>query len=100
MKKSEIFNNVIEIVSNCTEISTKDIVSSCRRADIVDARCIAIHWLFTKGFTIYNIKELFSFQSHNSVRHNITIYNNRYKTDGYFRDLAQSVANKLSITCQ
>lgn len=43
MKKSEIFQIVLDIVSDCTEISKEKILSNSRIAEVVDARCIAVY---------------------------------------------------------
>lgn len=47
MENKEIVNTVLGVVSEFTDVEVSDILSSCRKEDIVDARCIAIMILIT-----------------------------------------------------
>ena len=89
MKKSETFCTIIQKVADCTEIPASEILSNCRKAEIVDARSIAIHNLYCARFSVREIMQRFSFRSHNSVRYNLDLYDSRYKFDCTFRELAQ-----------
>lgn len=50
MCKSEIFAEILRIVSEETEISTNEILSSSKEADVVDARYLLVHLLYERGF--------------------------------------------------
>lgn len=50
MCKSEIFAKILRIVSEETEISTSDILSSSKEADVVDARYLLVYLLHERGF--------------------------------------------------
>ena len=50
MCKSEIFAEILRIVSEETEIPTNEILSSSKEADVVDARYLLVHLLYERGF--------------------------------------------------
>lgn len=50
MCKSEIFAEILRIVSTETEISTSDILSNNKEAEVVDARYLLVHLLYEHGF--------------------------------------------------
>ena len=50
MCKSEIFANVLEIVSKETEISASLILSDCKQMEVEDARYLLVYFLSQKGF--------------------------------------------------
>lgn len=95
MKKSEIFQIVLDIVSDCTEISKEKILSNSRIAEVVDARCIAVYWLRQSRMTSRNIMECFGFKSHGSVCYNISQYSARLTTDNYFRSNALYIGEQV-----
>lgn len=49
MCRTKIFKSTLEIVARETEVQPNDIVSGSRRAEVVDARCILIYFLFDQG---------------------------------------------------
>lgn len=49
MNKKEIFATIVCIVSDVTDISPEEILSSSHREDIVDARHLLVHFLHTYG---------------------------------------------------
>jgi len=50
MCKTEIFAEILDVVSNETEIPTSVILSPCKNADVVDARHIMVYLLSRYGF--------------------------------------------------
>lgn len=50
MRKTEIFENVLNAVSQTTEIGKKEILSDSRDEEVVDARSILVHLLIEIGF--------------------------------------------------
>ena len=95
MKKSEILQKVLEIVSECTEITEEQILSDCRQADVVDARCMTVYWLRQTGITARNIMQWFAFKSHSSVCYHTAQYSARIKTDNYFRSIALFIGEQI-----
>lgn len=52
MKKSEIFNLILDITSDVCEVKRTSILcSDCRLQPVVDARCIALHFLHKVGLS-------------------------------------------------
>ena len=51
MKKSELFAEALRIVSEITEIEVDDILSGCRREEVVEARVLLMHVLSKADFT-------------------------------------------------
>lgn len=70
--KTKIFNEVLKIVSEVTEISEEVILSKAREAEVVDARAILAEVLRQKGFYPNTIAELM----HTSSRNVVMIHNN------------------------
>ena len=50
MCKSEIFAEILRIVSKETEISTDDIFSNSKETEVVDARYLLVRLLYENGF--------------------------------------------------
>lgn len=50
MYKSEIFNKILQIVSEETEIPVESILSQNKEADVVDARYLLVYSLYKQGF--------------------------------------------------
>ncbi len=48
--KSEILNDIAEVVGSVCEVSVEDIRSMCKRSEIVDARCIFVRYCVKFGF--------------------------------------------------
>ena len=49
MCKSEIFNRVLDVVSQQTEVSREQILSRSKSMEVVDARCILFRLLQEQG---------------------------------------------------
>lgn len=50
MKKSEIFEKVLNVVSYFTEVEKENILSKCRKADFIDARCMLVNFCREKQY--------------------------------------------------
>ena len=48
--KSEILNDILVVVSSVCEIPADEILSKCKRNDVVDARCIFVYYCNKFGF--------------------------------------------------
>ncbi len=95
MKKSEIFCRVLDVVSECTEISKEKILSNSRIAEVVDARCITVYWLRQSGLPVRMIMQLCGFKTKGAVYYHSCLYNERIKIDKYFRNQALCVGQKV-----
>ena len=81
MCKKELFEKIISIVSELTEIPREDILSRSRRADVTDARYLEIYTLYMQGVKIYKIAELTGIPCR-SVYYAITSFSMRSDRDG------------------
>ena len=50
MCKSSIFSHILDLVVKETEVPEQLILSSCRKAEVVDARCLLVQLLHESGF--------------------------------------------------
>lgn len=76
MYKSSIFSHILAIVSEETEVSEELILSSCRQAEVVDARYILVRLLHEAGFYIRTIATLIH-KTDKSVHHILSDFDNR-----------------------
>lgn len=58
MKKSELFTEIINAVSEKTEIKSERILSPCRVTEVVDARYILVKMLHSYGIYPANIADM------------------------------------------
>ncbi len=47
--KTQILNTIAETVASVCEVSVEDIRSMCKRGDIVEARCLFVHFCYAYG---------------------------------------------------
>ncbi len=57
MRKSEIFNTVLDVVATETEVSQACILSRCKRHEVVDARHMLCHFLLQQGMPLPVVAE-------------------------------------------
>lgn len=81
MCRTKIFLTTLAAVAKETEIESTDIIGGCRRAEVVDARCILVHFLTDKGLNASEIADLIHVSSH-SVRRLNKLYDERIKLRG------------------
>lgn len=59
MKKSEMFNVIIDKVCEICEVRREDIINGCKLQSVVDARVIAVQYLRRIGLSNDDIAEIF-----------------------------------------
>jgi len=47
--KSEMLNQIAEVVAKECEVTVAEIKSTCKRGDIVEARCMFVHYCYVYG---------------------------------------------------
>ena len=57
MRKSEIFNTVLDVVAAETEVSHACILSRCKRREVVNARHMLCRSLMDQGMTVSDVAE-------------------------------------------
>lgn len=85
MPKSEVIADVLRRVSEETEISTEQILSSCRQQEIVDARHLAVLLMSRSGVYPACIAETFG-MTYRNARSIITAFDARMQANKMLRD--------------
>lgn len=99
MCKKELFEKIVEIVSELTEIPKEEILSKSRRSDVTDARYLVIYSLYIHGVRIYKIAELTGVPWR-SVYYAITSFSMRSDRDGTILNLwVKEVRSRLQKLC-
>lgn len=90
----DLFNAVLGLVSEVTGISKEDILSGSHRADIVDARCLFVHFLFKEGVYPTVIASMMK-KSSAGVRHLLAGFDNRKTSNKLFSNISEEIEKKL-----
>lgn len=98
MKKSEILFDVLNKVSEATEIEASVILSKSRKEEHVEARIITIYCCIRRGLKPVQVAELLSQTPHNIYK-SISGAKDRYSYSSSFRFDCDLVCNQLDITC-
>lgn len=94
--KTDIFNCILETVSEVCEVTEEDLLSQKRNGEILEARTILAWFCFDYGFSANDIKHYLHRKRASSVyayRANYCIYK---KVSTSFRIFVQQVSNILS----
>ena len=95
MCKTELFNEVLEIVSRETEIPANKIISHDRSAEVVDARYILAYILYRRGIYISTIAEMMGY-SRRAIEKIISQFDDRRnRLGGFFELIYKRSANKV-----
>lgn len=95
MKKSEIFQKVLSVVSEHTETSQELILSTSRKTETVDARSIAIYYWKRYGLQTDYLMQKLNRNCHNSIQYLYNQYYSRQKTNRQLRHLCQTIGQEL-----
>lgn len=98
MKKSEILFEILEKVSDATEIDAATILSKSRKEEHVEARMITIYCCAKKGLRPAQIAELMQQTPHNIYR-SLSGVKDRYGFSSSFRYDCDFVCKQLGLTC-
>lgn len=98
MNKLEILAEVLENVSNVTEVPVVDILSKSRREEDVTARILMTYCLVKKGLLPSQVAELIGQTTHNVYR-SLRIVEDRYRWSMGFRFDCDLICKQLGINC-
>lgn len=79
--QKELFEGIISIVSDLTDISREEILSRSRRSDVIEARCLLVYLLKSQGIKPYKIALLLGIPER-CVYYSITSFSMRSDQDG------------------
>lgn len=97
MTKREINDMILDTVCSVCEVSVDDIMNGVKKAEVVEARCIAAHYLIRYGVLPGDVVRF----SGNVVKHrhcvtkSANMYDDRIRQSFSFRSDAESVGNIL-----
>lgn len=88
---------ILQIISEECDVSLPEIISRCRKKEVVNARfifCTVMKKHFKYSLTrIGNIVG----RDHTTVIHAIREFNNRYENEDYFKSTVNKIYNKIGI---
>lgn len=99
MTKREINDLIIDTVCTVCEVSKEDIITGIKRAEVVEARCIAAHYLIRYGVLPSDVVRF----SGNVVKHrhcvtkSANLYDDRIRQSFSFRSDAEYVGKILDM---
>lgn len=96
--KSELFAQILAIVAEICEVSTENILSTCKTSDVVEARCILVQECRNYGIPPSTIARLIHRKRIVSVYDCMNNYNDWYQQSYAFRMQCEEVSKKLSAT--
>ena len=93
MSKEEI----LEIISQECDVSLSEILTRCRKKEVVNARFIFCA-VMKRHFT-YSLKRIGSIvhRDHTSVIHAIEEFDNRLKNEDHFKSMVNNIYSKIGI---
>lgn len=97
MCKSDIFNQILDVVANETEIERTEILSASKKAEVVDARYMLVYALHQKGFYYSEIARMSNI-TRQAVSRMILRFDIRYFQGGkIFETTLKRICNTLEI---
>ena len=96
MNKKQIFDLIVNKCAYVCGVSAEDIVGSSRKADIVDARCMAFRFaIYGKDFTARDIATLLGKEDPKAIRILNQSFDDRYKRSYSFREFAADIQAEI-----
>ena len=93
--KSELLNKIAEVVANECEVSVQDIQSTCKRGDIVEARCMFVYYCYAYGLQPTSITNFLGRSRKNTVNDCCSNYRVFNRQSFSFRLMSKKVATIL-----
>lgn len=97
MNKNQIFNLIVEKTASVCGVTAEQIKGASRRADVVDARCLAFRFAIQEyDFTPRDIATLLGKDNPKAVRSLYQSFDTRCDRSYCFRELCASLRSELS----
>lgn len=94
MSKSEIFNTILRMVSEETEIPSAQILSGRKDTETVDTRYLLVHFLFQSGLNPSYIAARIG-KTERAVNQIHTNFDQRFSTQKIFRISCERIRKRL-----
>lgn len=95
MKKDQLFNALLQVVSEECEITAEEILSTNRSVEVVDARHILVKCLSECGMYVADMARLTGL-SVRSINHILCEFDNRIRFGHYMRNNYARVRQRIS----
>ena len=95
--KSEILNQIVNVVSDVCEVSVEDIKSQCKRGDIVEARCLFVHYCYAYGLQPASMLKFLNRKRKSTVNDCGSNYLIFKRQSASFRLMSKQIAEKLAV---
>lgn len=96
MTKKEIFQHILDVVANETEVSQDYILGGRKDGDTVDARHLLVYMLFVRGFSVQQIAKLIH-KTSRGVNTMIANIPDRLRSRKILRIQKENIVNMLGI---
>ena len=83
MNKEKFFDSIMEIVSDTMGVTNEQIVSTCRKMSLIDARSMFVYYAIKCGFTTDYIMEKLKRKSPYSIKNLLEVYRQRANSNYY-----------------
>jgi chromosomal replication initiation ATPase DnaA len=93
--KTKLFNTILDVVSNVTEVNQADILSMRKDEEILEARILFVWFCHFNGMHIPDIMRFLGRKSESSVTDKIHDYHSWAATSAMFRLYAKKIAAVL-----
>lgn len=98
-KLAEFADNVLDLVAEELEVTKDQILSKSRKAEVVDARHMAVRLLHSRNVYPSRIAPIFDV-SPRSIQYAITSFDARIQTNRSLRNSFAKLAKKLGENCE
>jgi len=95
--KTKTLNGILDTVSEVCEVSREELLSRCKRQEVVDARCIFVHFCKQYGFPSKVIADFLGRQRACVVDNYAHNYHYFSRVSYIMRVYSQQVSDKLSV---
>lgn len=96
--RTELLNEILGVVSEVCEVSKDEILSHCKREDVVDARCIFVHFCKEYGFQSNVLMNFLGRKRRVVIDSYVRNYKYYSKQSYMFRLFCSKIADKLSVS--
>ena len=94
--KSELFAQILNAVSQITELTPDQILSKTKTDDLVAARSLFVHHCKRRGMPSIEIAQFIQRARTNSVNRYLNDYDSFHKSSQYFREMDDRIGRLLA----
>ena len=94
--KTQFLNDIMSVVSDVCEIPSELIISKCKTNDVVDARCMFVHFCQKYGFPSAAIMKYLGRRRNCTINRYLSCYEDFRKSSASFRLFSSEIAKRLA----